>query len=86
MDEELKKRFIKQKIQDFLADDLKPFPTIICEMERPDILELVRKYCMFSTKMVLFTFKHFQPTINEGLDIQHRRVDFGELYIDVSVN
>ena len=36
MDEKLKQRFLKRKIEDFVADNLKPFPTIICEREDPE--------------------------------------------------
>jgi hypothetical protein len=84
--EELRKRFLQKNIKDFLTDNLRPFPAIICEMQRIYIVELVRKFCWFSEKMVPFTCKHFQPIINEGLEIQRGRVDYGDLYILVSVN
>ena len=86
MEEELKHRFIAKKIEDFVNDDIKPFPTILCEMERPYLLELVRKFCLFSEWMIQFTAKNFQPTLNERLDVQKGVIDYGDLYIMVNVN
>jgi len=86
MEEELKIRFTLKTIEDILNGNHNPFPTIICDMEKPDSLELVRKFCLFSKNMVTFKVKHFQPTIEEGLEIREREVDYGELYIEVDVN
>jgi hypothetical protein len=55
-------------------------------MQNPYIEELVRKFCFFSERMVPFTFRHFQPLINERLDIQKETIDYGDLYILVTIN
>lgn len=86
MDEELKKRFTQQKIDDFITDNLKPYPTVICERVDPRITELVRQFCLFSNKMIPFKIKHNLVFVSERLDIQLESTDFGELYIFVSVN
>jgi hypothetical protein len=86
MDEELKKRFIKQKIGDFIADNLKPFPTFLCERDDPHITELVRQFCFFSNKMIPFRTKHNLVFVSERLDIQRGSIDYGDLYIFVNVN
>lgn len=86
MEEELKIRFLSKTIEDLLKGRTNPIPTIICEMDRPHIIELVRKFCLFSEKMIPFTFKHFQPIVKEGLEINKNEVDYGELYILVIQN
>lgn len=86
MDEELKQRFLKQKIKDFKADDIKPFPTILCERDDPRITELVRRFCMFANTMVPYRVKPNLFVVSERLNIQRERVDFGDLYIWVTVN
>jgi len=86
MDEELKARFIAQKIKDIINGNLHGMPTIICEMEHPNIMELVRRNCLFVETMVPFTQKHFQPLLNEGLEINRGQVDFGDLYILININ
>lgn len=86
MDEELRKRFILQKIEDLLSDNSNLLPTIICEMERSEIIELVRMYCLYSGAMVPFRIKHQLSFIQERLDIQRGTINWGELYILVNVN
>jgi hypothetical protein len=86
MDEELRQRFLKQKILDFKSDNLKPFPTILCERDDPRIMEVVRKYCMFSEKMIPYRGKHNLIYIEERLEVQRGMVDYGDLYILVNVN
>ena len=86
MDEELKKRFLKQKIEDFLVDNTKPFPTILCERDNPRVTELVRRFCLFSNKMTSFRIKHNLVFVSERLDVQRGGTDYGDLYIDVNVN
>ena len=86
MDEELKNRFMQQMLQDLLHDDTKPFPTLLCEMEETRIVELVRKCCLFSDKMVPFKVKHQLNLVSERLEIQRKSIDYGMLYIEVFVN
>jgi hypothetical protein len=86
MDEELKARFIAQKIKDIINNNCQCLPTILCEMEHPHIIELVRRNCLLAPTMVPFSQKHFQPFICEGLEIYRGQIDFGNLYILVSVN
>ena len=45
MDDDLKRRFLIQKLQDLLNDDHCFMPTILCEMDDPRIIELIRPYC-----------------------------------------
>ena len=85
MDNELKHRFFKQKLQELLDNNTKPFPTIICERERPEIIELVRKFCLFSPKMIPVNCNNSFSFVTERLEIQ-RVKDFGDLYIDVNIN
>ena len=33
-----------------------PYPTIICEMERPEIKELIRRFVLFSSEMKPFKY------------------------------
>ena len=86
MDEELKRRFLQQKLLDLLNDDSKPLPTIICEREQPHILELIRKYWLYSPKMIPFRVKNCLILVSEGLDRQKGSINYGELYIDVNIN
>lgn len=85
MDEELKHRFFQQKLAELLTDSTKPFPTIICEMEDPKILELIRKFCLFSPHMKQMTKKDIDPIVDETLE-KKKVVDYGELYILVNPN
>ena len=86
MDEELKNRFMMQKIEDLKTNNVEPLPTILCERDDPRIMEVVRKFCMFSEKMVPYRGKHNLSFVEERLEVQRGMVDYGELYILVSVN
>ena len=86
MDEELKKRFIQQMLQDLLTDNTEPYPTILCERDDPMIIELVRKVCLFSDRMVPFKAKHQLNIVSERLEIQRKSIDYGMLYIEVFIN
>jgi hypothetical protein len=86
MDDALKKRFMKQKIEDLLSNDVKPLPTILCERDDPRLMEVVRKFCMFSEKMLPYRGKGVLIYIVERLEVQRGMVDYGQLYILVNVN
>ena len=86
MDDELKKRFLSQKIKDFGSGNLKPFPTILCEQNDPRITELVRQFCMFAEPMIPFLVKDNLSCVPERLEFQKGNIAYGDLYIDVSVN
>jgi hypothetical protein len=86
MDDALKKRFLIQKIEDLKSNNVQPLPTILCERDDPRIMEVVRKFCMFSEKMVPYRGKHNLIYIEERLEVQKAMVDYGELYIFVNVN
>lgn len=83
MNSNLKHRFLLQKIED-LKNDCLPYPTILCDMKRIDIIEIVRKNVMFCKEMVPFTSKYFVPEVKEGLELVRKSVDYGELYILVN--
>jgi len=85
----MKKRFTVQKIADLLSDNVNALPTIICERDNPLTTEAVRKNVLFAIDMgvlVPFTTDNIKPSINEGLDRQKNKINFGEMYIDVNVN
>jgi hypothetical protein len=86
MEKELKIRFLIKKIQDIQTNHCNPVPTVICDMERIEIIELVRQNCLFSENMVKLTAKHIQTFTKERLEIQNTPVDYGELYILVNSN
>jgi hypothetical protein len=90
MDEDLKKRFLIQKIQDFNTDSCMPFPTVLCEMENIKTIELVRKFCLLAMKQTCIfipaTYSLEKEFIEEELEINNGRLDFGNLYILVNVN
>jgi len=85
MDEELKNRFFQLKLSELLNDSTKPFPTMIFEMERPEMIELIRRVVLFSRKMLPYTSKNIKPMIKEGLDKKDVK-DYGELYVEVFLN
>lgn len=76
--EELKLRFFRQKLDDLLSDNTKPFPTMIAEMEDPDFLELIRPFVMFGN-MKPFTSRDIQPPTREGLEVKKIK-NYGDLY------
>jgi len=79
MDDELKHRFFQKKLQELLTDSTRPFPVMIFEGERPDIIELIRKYCLFSPHMIPHMVEHPFISVDERLECQDVR-DYGELY------
>ena len=86
MDEELRKRFTIQKLKDLLSDNIRLLPTVICEMERPESIELIRMYCLFTGAMIPYQVKHTVYFVSERLDFQRGTINWGELYILVIVN
>jgi ApbE superfamily uncharacterized protein (UPF0280 family) len=84
MNSELKRRFFLQKIEDFKSDNCQPYPTVICEMERSNIIEIIRKNVLFSTIMKPCTSSNFNPEVKEVLGKASN--DFGDLYILVYPN
>jgi hypothetical protein len=79
MDDELQNRFFQLKLQDLLSDCSRPLPTFIFERERPEIIELVRIYCLFSPMMIPYKASDSFHFIPEGLECR-KVVDYGELY------
>jgi len=86
MDKDLKNRFLSKTIEDLLNDNFAPLPCILCEIERTHITELVRKFCLYSEKMIPFTSKNFQLFVEERLEVHKDVIDYGQLYILVDVN
>lgn len=86
MDEDLKIRFHNKRLDDFINDNIKPMPTMICEMERPEIIELIRKFILFSPHNKPLTKKDIKPQIEEKIDNIKRVKDYGDLYILVNPN
>ena len=85
IEEDLKKRFYQKLLNDLLSDNTKPFPTIICEMERPENLESNRKAILFSPDTKPFTYRDIRPQGKEGLEKKKMKT-FGELYMLVNIN
>lgn len=85
IEEDLKKRFYRQKIDDMLNDNLKPFPTMICEMERPENLESIRKSILSSPDTKPFMYRDVRPQGKEGLE-KKKIKNYGDLYMLVYVN
>ena len=85
MDENLVRRFYIKKLDDMLNDHILPLPTIICEMERIEMIELVRKYVLYSNKMKPFTSDKVEPQVKEKLEKQ-KVENYGELYILININ
>jgi len=76
--EELKLRFFRQKLDDLLNDNVRPFPTMIAEMEDPDFLELIRPFVMFGN-MKPFTYREVTPSTREELELKKIK-NYGDLY------
>jgi hypothetical protein len=85
MDEELKNRFFQKQLDELLNDCTKPYPTVIIESERTEILELIRKFCMFSPKMIPFRLENQRSFTRERLEIS-KIINYGELYYLVNLN
>lgn len=80
MDEELRQRFFQLKLNELLTDSTRPFPVMIFELERPEILELIRKFCLFSPMMRPYKMDGTPKFVEERL--ASRKVDdYGELYV-----
>ena len=89
MDADLVNRFFQKKLQDLLTDSTKPFPTIICERENFQIIDLVRRNVLYAIKFgkfIPFTHEHIIPSIKEGLDKTKGSTNWGDLYIIVNIN
>jgi hypothetical protein len=89
MDADLVNRFFQKKLQDLLTDSTKPFPTIICERENLQIIELVRLNVLYAVKygkFIPFTHEHIRPGMQEGLDKTKGNTNWGDLYIIVNIN
>jgi hypothetical protein len=86
MDETLKQRFMRKKIEDLTTNNVEPYPTILCERDDPRIMEVVRRYCMFAEPMVPYQGKHNLSFVEERLEVQKESVDYGDLYILVTIN
>lgn len=87
MDSELNNRFFQKKLQQLLTNSTKSFPTVICEVESPEVTELVRKFCLFSP-MRSFTQKMIEIPISETLEkLRAGKVEsYGEIYILINYN
>lgn len=85
IDEELQNRFFQLKLQELLTDSTRPYPTYIFERERIKILELVRKFCLFSPMMIPFKVSNSFHFIPEGLECQ-KVVDYGDMYVLLNLN
>ena len=79
MDEELRQRFFHLKLLEFLTDSTRPFPVMIFEAERPEMVELIREFCLFSPKMIPYRVDLESIFVDERLD-KEKVVDYGELY------
>ena len=85
IDEELQNRFFQLKLQELLTDSTRPFPTYIFERERIKIIELVRKFCLFSPMMIPYKAGYSFSYVPEGLECQ-KVVDYGDMYVMVNLN
>ena len=86
MDDDLKKQFLLQKLKDLLEDNIQLMPTIICERERPEIIELIRKFCLYANTMVPYLVKYHPKIVSERLDGSMGKMNLGDLYIEVFDN
>ncbi len=89
MDADLVNRFFHKKVQDLLTDSTKPFPTIICERENFQVIELVRRNVLYAIKFgkfIPFNNEHIRPSIKERLDKIEGSTSWGNLYIIVNIN
>ncbi len=84
-DSELNKRFFRKQLDDFLNDNIKPMPTIICEMERIEMIELIRRFILQSNRLHSFTAAQAEPQIDEKLGEKTVK-DYGKLYIHININ
>lgn len=85
MDNDLNNRFFQKKLQELLTDSTRPFPTFIFEMERSEVIELVRKFCMYSPMMIPFRVGNQVVCNIERLETGKVK-DYGDLYYLIIVN
>lgn len=85
MEDDLRERFIQQKIDDLINDNVKPLPTLIFEIENPEILRLIQKFVLYSKCMKSLTIYDIEPMIYECLE-ENPIIDYGNLYILVNPN
>lgn len=78
MDNDLKNRFFQQKLLELLHDATKPFPTLIIESERVEVVELVRRFCLLSPMMIEYKADDF-TFVPEKLE-RKAITDYGDLY------
>ena len=86
MDDDLKRRFLLKKLEDLLNDNCNHLPTILCEMDDPRIIELIRPYCAMEGVLQPFRIAGRLNIVSERLDHIKGTRNLGELYIDVYVN
>jgi hypothetical protein len=84
MNTELNNRFFQKKVKELLTDSTKPFPTMICERESPEVTELVRQFCLFSPHMKSFN-RGIELPVSETLETE-KVVSYGDMYILVNYN
>lgn len=77
MDDELCQRFFQLKLKELITDSTRPFPVMIFEQERTEVIELIRKFCLFSPYLI--PYKVVPIEVEERLE-NTRIVDYGELY------
>lgn len=85
MEDDLENRFFQKKRQELLDGNTKPFPTLIVEQERPDINDLIRRFCLFSPYMIPYKVLMNPDVDSEKLEVNPVK-DYGELYILVNLN
>jgi hypothetical protein len=83
-EEELRNRFYRQKLEDLLNDNVRPFPTMILEEEDPEFLELIRPFILFGN-MKPFTYREVTPSTREELE-RKKIKSYGDLYCLVIPN
>jgi hypothetical protein len=84
MEDELRMRFYRKKLEDFLNDNIKPFPTMIMEMVDPKFLELFRPYILCGN-LKPYRGADINQLTREGLELMKIK-DYGNLYILVNPN
>lgn len=77
-EDDLRNRFCRQKLEDLLNDNVKPFPTYLMEEEDPDFLELIRPFILFGN-MKPFSGRNIKPQTRECLETKKIK-NFGEMY------
>jgi hypothetical protein len=78
MDNELVNRFFQKKLQALLKNSTRTFPTCIFEMERPEVIELVRRFCLLSPMMITYKADDFTLVLEQ---LERKAItDYGDLY------